>query len=84
MGCGRLVRHGQEGLVVDPLDVDEIAEAITKLAEDPALRQTLARNARDRAQKFTWDKVGMRLYELFRGITETPSRPPAPWDEASL
>jgi len=84
MGCGRLVRHGEEGLVVNPLDVDAWAGAITKLAEDGTLRETLARNARQRAQKFTWEKVGARLYGLFRSITETPSRPPAPWNEASL
>jgi len=84
MGCGRLVRNGQEGLVVDPLDVDEMAGAITKLAEDPDLRKTLATNARMRAQKFTWEKVGGRLYHLFCAIAETPSQAPPRWDEASL
>jgi glycosyltransferase involved in cell wall biosynthesis len=84
MGCGRLVRHNMEGLVINPLDVDELAGAITRLAEDRGLRETLGKNARERAQKFTWQKVGARLYQSFREITEMPSRPPAPWDEASL
>lgn len=84
MGSGRLVRHGQEGLVVNPLDVDELAGAITRLADDRQLRETLAKNARERAQKFTWEKVGARLYGHFRAITDAPARPPTPWDEASL
>ena len=84
MGSGRLVRHGLEGLVVDPLDVDEVAGAIARLAEDQSLRETLATNARERAQKFTWKKMAARLYGLFRSIIEAPSRPPARWDEASL
>jgi glycosyltransferase involved in cell wall biosynthesis len=65
MGAGRLVRDQLEGLIVDPLDVDAVAAALTKLADDESLRQTLAKNAAERAREFTWANAGTRLYDQF-------------------
>lgn len=71
MGAGRIVRHGSEGLIVDPLDVDQLAAAIAKLAEDEELRRSLGQAAARRAQDFTWAKVGERLYNQLSAL-----RPP--------
>lgn len=69
MGAGRIVRDGLECLVIDPLDVDDVARAITLLADDADLRHKLSRNAAERAEEFTWAKVGVRLYEQFCALT---------------
>jgi glycosyltransferase involved in cell wall biosynthesis len=53
----------QEGVLVDPGDVDALAEAIARLAADPELRRELGGNARACAQEYTWDKVGRRRFE---------------------
>lgn len=63
MGAGRLVRDEIEGLVVDPCSVDDLAVALTRLAEDEAFRKQLAANAAARAQEFTWAKVARQRYE---------------------
>jgi glycosyltransferase involved in cell wall biosynthesis len=68
MGAGRIVRHETEALIVDPLDVHDVAAALTKLANDPVLRQSLGANATKRAREFTWAKVGNRFYEQLRAI----------------
>jgi glycosyltransferase involved in cell wall biosynthesis len=68
MGAGRVVRDNQECLMVDPLRVDDLASAITKLANDEALRRSLGVNAANRAGEFTWAKVGMRLYKQFARV----------------
>ncbi len=60
MGAGLMVRHEREGLVLDPFDVDAWAAAITRLADDRALREELGRAARERAEGFTWERVGAR------------------------
>lgn len=69
MGAGRIIRHEQEGLIIDPLSVDSVAAAIAALADDRAQRQALGENAAKRAQEFTWSKVAGRLYGMFREIT---------------
>jgi glycosyltransferase involved in cell wall biosynthesis len=68
MGAGRVVRDGVEGLVIDPLDVDDLARAMTLLADDVELRGKLGRQAAERALEFEWSKVGPRLYEHFRDV----------------
>lgn len=47
-GCADLVRSGVEGLVVAPNSAFALAEALGKLADDAALRQTWGANARAR------------------------------------
>ena len=68
MGAGRIVRHGSECLMIDPLDVGNIAAALTKLAEDEPLRRSLGVRAAERSLDFTWAAVGTRLYEHFCAI----------------
>lgn len=46
---------GEAGVLVDPLDVDAIAAAMQRLADDPALRQTLRAQGYQQAARFTWD-----------------------------
>lgn len=76
MGAGRIIRHEQEGLIIDPLSVDSVADAIVSLADDRARRLALGENAARRAQEFTWSKVARRLYKMFREITGRDPNPP--------
>jgi glycosyltransferase involved in cell wall biosynthesis len=48
-GPGEIVRDGHEGVLVDPRYPEEIAEALLRLAADPALRTRLGRAGRVRA-----------------------------------
>src|SRR5438105_1342734 len=47
---------GDAALLVDPLDVDAIAEALQRLIDDRALAAALGAAARARASTFTWDR----------------------------
>ncbi len=51
------VRHGLNGLLVPAGDPDRFAEAIVRLADDRALRQRLAQNARAWAEERSWDQA---------------------------
>jgi len=46
-GTVSLIDHGRNGLLVTPLDHDELARAIIALIDDPATAQRLARTARE-------------------------------------
>jgi glycosyltransferase involved in cell wall biosynthesis len=78
MGAGRIVRHGSEGMVIDPLNVDELAAALTELAEDEPLRRALGLAAAERAREFTWAKVGSRLCDQFSAIRDDPGAAAVP------
>jgi glycosyltransferase involved in cell wall biosynthesis len=69
MGAGRLVRHGQEGYVIDPYDTDAWVDAIRELARDVTLRQRLGAAAATRAKEFTWDRVARRLQDKIMAAT---------------
>jgi len=57
-GCRHFVQNGVEGLVVPPEDADALATAIAKLANDPLLRATMGKAARQRVlDAFTKDRV---------------------------
>jgi glycosyltransferase involved in cell wall biosynthesis len=60
MGAGRIVRHAQEGFVLDPFDGPAWIAAIQSLAEDKTLRGVMSFTAAQRAQLFYWDAVAKR------------------------
>jgi len=70
MGAGRIIRDKLEGLIIDPLNVDEVAGAISTLAENQSLGQSLGVNASVRAKEFTWPRVGGRLHDLLYKVAE--------------
>lgn len=67
MGCGLPVLTADRGataevaggdaLLVDPRDTAALAEAMARLAGDPALRERLARAGRLRAAAWTWERT---------------------------
>jgi glycosyltransferase involved in cell wall biosynthesis len=64
MGAGEVLRDGVDGLVRDPWDRDAWVDALRRLAGDPELRARLGSSARDRAQSYTWERVGARRRAL--------------------
>ena len=68
-GIVDIVRHERTGLLVKPGDSGALAEAIDRLASDPALRERLARDGREHARTtFSWDAIIDRLAELYAGL----------------
>jgi colanic acid/amylovoran biosynthesis glycosyltransferase len=66
-GIPELIRHGIDGWLVAPGDVDHLADAIATLMDDPELRQRLGRSARIRVQeKYDLARNTERLAEIYR------------------
>jgi glycosyltransferase involved in cell wall biosynthesis len=71
MGAGRIVRHGQEGFVLDPFDGPGWIAAIQLLAEDRNRRANMSAAAAQRAQLFCWDAVAeRRRKQLLRRLSD--------------
>lgn len=57
-----IVEDGRTGLLVPPGDPASLAAALTRLADDPALRERLGEQARrDAVERFSWNDVLSRI-----------------------
>jgi glycosyltransferase involved in cell wall biosynthesis len=66
-GIPEIALHERTGLLVTPGDVDGLAAAIRRLADDPELAQRLAREGRQHVmQRFAWDTVIDSLEQVYR------------------
>ena len=66
-GCNELVRDDDNGLLVPVRSAPSLADALARLAADPALRARLGRRARQRAEEeFSSDQVIAQQLALYR------------------
>ena len=56
---------GDAGLLVDPQNVSEIAEAMDRCNVDEGLRQTIIARGYRRAKRFTWDRAAAGVLDVF-------------------
>ena len=48
---------GEDGLLFDPRDPDDLARSLERLLADEGLRQELSLRGRERAQRWTWEET---------------------------
>lgn len=56
---------GDAGLMVDPYDVDAIADGLLRLVEDSTLRAELRSKGLERAKQFSWDRTAELTWRVF-------------------
>ncbi len=56
---------GDAALMLDPLDVEALTDALRRLLTDTALRQTLITRGTARAAHFTWDSAARHLRAIY-------------------
>jgi glycosyltransferase involved in cell wall biosynthesis len=66
---------GDAVLYADPADPDAVANALESALSDKALRAKLARAARTRAARFTWDRCAAGVVAVIRELVEPAARP---------
>ena len=59
---------GDAALIVDPYDVDAIANAIARLIEDPSLRERLVERGLRRAAQYSWRSAADRLVSVYERV----------------
>jgi len=67
-GLQTVVQHGESGLLVPAGDHRALAEAIERVLTDHRLRMHLAHGARERAELFTWSRVGDGIESLYQRV----------------
>jgi D-inositol-3-phosphate glycosyltransferase len=71
-GLQTVIENGESGLLVPAGDDQALADAIADVLLDARLRMHLAHGARDRAEHFTWRRVGDRITDLYDRVLDRP------------
>ncbi|MFM7174398.1 MAG: glycosyltransferase family 4 protein, partial [Caldilinea sp.] len=72
---------GDAALLVNPLDIEEIAVAMQRLLTDPDLHAELSQKSLQRARIFSWERAALRTLDVYRKTAESQrsaAREPAP------
>jgi len=59
---------GDAGLLVDPYDVEGLAEAMHRVLTDADLREELRRRGLARARQFTWERTARETVAVYREV----------------
>ena len=59
---------GDAALVVDPLSVDAIANALVRITTDEKLRRDFVTKGRERLKEFDWDRSAQEFWRLMIGL----------------
>jgi glycosyltransferase involved in cell wall biosynthesis len=73
-GNPELIRHGENGLLFDPGDVEQLSDVLQTLVELRMLREQLAARARCTAQQFSIARSTRRMEEIYSRLIEASSR----------
>ncbi|MBI5878616.1 MAG: glycosyltransferase family 4 protein [Chloroflexi bacterium] len=69
-GYRSVITHGVDGLLTPPGDEPALAQMITLLLRDPALRARLSAQGRETVKQYSWKNVAQRTLELYERCIE--------------
>ncbi len=68
-GVPRLIQHGENGLLVEPGDLESLAQAMIQLSEDPALGARFAAAGRQRIEtEYDFSKRIEKIRDIYDGL----------------
>lgn len=67
---------GDAALLVDPLDVDAIADAMYRLVTDPELTAELRRRGHENVKRFSWEKCARETLAVLESVVQSQGKPP--------
>jgi glycosyltransferase involved in cell wall biosynthesis len=59
---------GDAAVLVDPYDVDAIAEAMRRILSDPTLAEDLRQRGLQRARQFTWEQTALQTLQVYQQV----------------
>lgn len=66
------------GVVVPPEDPDRLADALTRVLNDPEGRARMSENSLRMAEKLSWENIALRHLDLYRSVTGIDVDHPTP------
>ena len=68
-GPRNIITDGKNGYLVEPKNIEALAERICQLIENEELRKEMGKEARKRAEDFTEEKIMCQWVDLFENIS---------------
>jgi glycosyltransferase involved in cell wall biosynthesis len=59
---------GDAALIVNPYEVEEIADAMLKMSKEPELVKQLIEKGKERATLFSWDLTAERVWQSIEKV----------------
>jgi glycosyltransferase involved in cell wall biosynthesis len=59
---------GAAGILVNPLNIDEIVDAIIKIISDMKLKKELSEKGLKRAKEFSWQKTAIETLSVYKEL----------------
>lgn len=59
---------GDAGVLVEPQDTDELADAIRRILDDPLWREDLRKRGFVNARRFSWERTAQKTLELYHRV----------------
>jgi len=59
---------GEAGIMVDPYDTDNLAQAMRRVLTDNRLRDDMVRMGLEQSKKFSWEKAAMETQEVYKKV----------------
>lgn len=69
-GIPYLIDNEHDGILVPAGDVNSMANAVTRLLDEPGLAGRLSENARQKAETYSWDSILPQWGELLSNVVE--------------
>lgn len=66
MGIDEIIVHGENGLLAEPKNSQDLFEKMYQVATDPALQEDLARCGEKTAREYTWAASGKALEDFYK------------------
>lgn len=71
-GIAELIKNKENGLLVEPGNSEQLANAIITILSDPSYAMKLGENGRSTVvNRFAWKKIAIQTLELYRQVCET-------------
>jgi len=67
-GYASVVTHGEDGWLVPPKDSRSLAQALTSVMGDEALRQQMGAKGRRKAEEYSWEHVAQRVFDCYERV----------------
>lgn len=67
-GAKEIVKDGENGFIIPIKDDEAIREKIRYFQENPGEVKRMGKNARETAEKYTWDRYGEEIVEKYKQI----------------
>ena len=67
-GCRDVIRNGRDGLIVNPLDTNKIADAVEEILESSELQKLLSQRSNERAKDFDWSCVISKYLNHYKSL----------------